>query len=419
MTSCLFYSHPFTAIIKHSLIKENLTMKEIILSIALITASSAHAGECSRQETSDEFESPIAYMDESYDENIGIGEELEREISSKMESLKTYEDRLSRFLAKSDDIKIQLSSINSFYINDINTTENKYILKKAINLDSDKYTLFLADNICHSNTELSQWCHTINIHDIHYQVDPENLFTYLFNIHKSDEINHINDTVLLAAEYSTYSDSFFYHNIIELAEKFSEFNDFNPDVYADFIGVDDIDYLNQVEEMDKLVVKLQLIEKGIVPKDYHKSMNENHSIIYAIGKEMANTVSFYHISDACKSIENETSCLTLAKLMQSDKTIMNKLMGFSIEKNIKKELGEVPTENQNKTSDAIYQVFLCYSQVEDIMYAHSLNKDLMIEYIQNADQFGELIAAKKMAYSIYNTEKKHGYNPDFNPKNCD
>ena len=392
-------------------------MKNLILSFSLLSSFALNAGECSRPDTSDEFESPIAYMEDSYYDNIEIGEYFDRDISEKFKKLKSYDKKLNEYLANSEDIKIQLSSVNSFYYSPISNAKTKSILKKAINLRSDKHTIYLADNICHTDKELSQWCHKQNIHQIHYKIDPENVSTYLSNLHTDDSTEHINNTIQLAADMGFYSNIFYYDYIIELAEKLGQFNALNPIVYSDFMQINDSE--DEIKEMNQTVTNLQLIEKGLIPENYSDNYSESTAIIYAIGKEMAKIQSFGNLAKYCEEIDNAEACIDIAKLLMEDKTIINQMIGTSI---YKKSLAILNypqeqdiTDNTNKT----YAALTCYTLPEDVMYSQLLNKDFMLKYIQDAKKSGEAYAAKQMALKIYNIEKQHGFNPDFNPNECE
>ena len=41
------------------------------------------------------------------------------------------------------------------------------------------------------------------------------------------------------------------------------------------------------------------------------------------------------------------------------------------------------------------------------------------QYLLDAIEFGEGQASENLAFKVYNTVREHGFNPDFNPKDCE
>jgi hypothetical protein len=99
---------------------------------------------------------------------------------------------------------------------------------------------------------------------------------------------------------------------------------------------------------------------------------------------------------------------------------MDQMIGFAINTEVQILLGvdeATIQENQNEINK-LNKEHLCYAQIADVMYAQITNKKLMTQYIIDAKNIGELEALKKSAYTVYNTQKENGFNPNFDPKDC-
>ena len=89
-----------------------------------------------------------------------------------------YQSKLHQYLVTDSDINTQLFSL--LFSEYFSVADAKPILQNAINKHSSKYTIYLATDVCHKYHELTDWCHQQNIHKIHKEIDPKNLFTYLY-----------------------------------------------------------------------------------------------------------------------------------------------------------------------------------------------------------------------------------------------
>jgi hypothetical protein len=396
-------------------------MEKSLLSILLLVSATLYAQECTQSELSEsteDFDSPISYMQENNENDIDYEDFFDAETSLRLDELELYNNELNRFLSESDDIKIQLSAFNSLYEKNFNIDVIKNVLKKAITPSSDRYTIFLADSLCHNKKELTDWCHHQKIHEIHREIDPENVYTYLFSLNENDIKNNTQVILDEAAYNSTYSDSFFYEYILEKAEKIESFNDANPTLFNEYSSIaspnNDKDYM---QEIKKTISSQQLIEKGIVPSDFMQHLNESTSIINAIGMEMATPMSFGEIVRSCQTLDNTDSCLDIGKALMKDKTLLSQMIGTAIITEVQKQLTtdeEIISESK-ALMDGISKQHMCYVQISDVMYAMMSNKKFITQYINDAKSIGELKAYKNLAYAVYNTEKQNGFNPDFNP----
>lgn len=330
-----------------------------------------------------------------------------------------YNRELNHFLLNSDDLKIQLSAFYSHSKINTNQAIAKNILDKAINTSSDAYTLFLADRICHNSKMLTEWCHQQNIHQIHYAVDPENFYTYLFDLHKEDNELIIQSTIAQAVERSTYANSFFFEYIIEVAEQIDIFNEENPGLYADSLRLNNSEKLNYIKELESKIFSLQLIEKGIAPPDYQQKSNDSMSITTAIGIEMARAIPYTQLTRFCRKAIDANSCLKIGELMKKDGKLMDQMIGIGLINSAQKTMViDIDIVSDNKQREQSYKQYICYVQIPDVSYALMVNKDLTTQYILDAKEFGELEAIKKMVFNVHTIEEEHGFIPDFHPHDC-
>ena len=132
--------------------------------------------------------------------------------------IEEYNQKLNNYFRNHHDTNIQMGAYLQSRKN-ANYDNLKQILSNVIHLDSDKYSISLADNICHSDKQLTDWCHNQEIHQIRNQVDPKNLNSYLTEL---DELELDSDKTALLEKASNninYSDYFMFHYILEKAKQ--------------------------------------------------------------------------------------------------------------------------------------------------------------------------------------------------------
>ena len=374
-------------------------MEKLILSILLLVSAILYAQEHDKPDTS---------------------ENIDPEKSILLKNIKLYNNELTRFLSESNDIKIQLSAYNMSFGQGPNINEIKKVLKTAITPSSDKYTIFLANSLCHNNKELTDWCHQQHIHETHGDIDPENVYTYLYDLSENKDIETIQEILNEVSVKTTYSDSFFFEYIIQMAEQIVHFNNLNPLLFNESHSIGSPGSENYLNETQSAIDRLKLVEKGIVPNDFMLYFSESTSIIAAIGFEMAKGMAYTPITRACKEINNADSCLHIGKLLKNDKTLIGQMIGFAIVRLAQEQSGadEITIQENQMKIDKINKELSCYSIIEDVTYALMSNKKLITQYLIDAKNKGELEAMRQSTYSVYNTEKKNGFNPSFDPKDC-
>lgn len=185
---------------------------------------------------------------------------------------------------------------------------------------------------------MTPWCHQNKIHEIHYQVDPENLNTHLFNIHTGDNSEDINETIRQAALNSTNSDSYLFEYVIEQAQQVDGFNRENPGVFEDYLGRNTQQALDEMQETKDEISSLRLIEKGIIPADYMQSITVANSIAAVMGIEMMQDISYRPLTISCEEIDINESCTQLSKLLRQGKTMRQKTIGFGLYEVVQKSL---------------------------------------------------------------------------------
>ena len=332
-----------------------------------------------------------------------------------------YKLELDSFLKNNHDLNTQLfgylieTEFTKSYL-----VDSKNIVSKTLNSNPNKHTIFLLDNLCHSNSKLTSFCHQHNIHKTHQKIDPENIFSYLFNLHKDDSNENLQKTIVLAAKNSTYSSSFTFNNTLKIADQIDTFLESKPQ----FID----EHKKKYFKAKNLVKELQLIERGLLsPLFFDTNNTKLHSLSFVLSKEIAILEPLNYISNACKENTIAKPCLEIAKTLQSDKTIMNQLIGSNINSSIiRKQYSESKSKANRelllstfKKDKLITGLFMCYNRIKGIEVIASWNINIMTQYIKDSLEFDEIKAAKNRAFRVYNIEKQHGYNPDFNPNECE
>lgn len=399
-------------------IKEK-TMKNLILIATLMLSSSLYAQGCSKpDESDDKFESGIEYMDEFYSEDNGLDEAFEQEFNEHIELTKKYYTALNKYLLKNKNINIQLFALHSIFDKNFAEKNGKDVLKQAISLQSDAFVLAQTVKICLSSDELKNWCHQQKIHQVHQQVDPNNLYSYLFAIH-ADNSEEAEDIIELAAQNSTYADLFYFHGIPAISAAINNFNNDNPEMYTQLLGKDKTSYTELYTNIKQEIRNNNLVAKGIIAKDFDLENSDNSSLLLTLSIKLANIMSFQSIANTCKNAVIEDSCLKIANILERDKTLMGKMVAISLKRTIYQELdNSEELEKLEQKTQAMYTKIGCYNTSPDIHYAQMYNKELMQKYILDAAKFGELTASKNLAFNIYNIEKANGFNPSFNPNDC-
>lgn len=374
-------------------------MKKPLLALLLLTSFLVIALEANRQKEIHDYP------------NNGLTEKQENNLK--------YFRELNRFFLASDDLKFQLSSLYSNSKIKTNQDTVKNILEQAINSTSDAYTLFLAERICHNFKELTSWCHQQNIHEVHYKVDPENFYTYLFDLHEEDSEFVIQSTIVQAAERSSHANSFFFEHIIEVAQQLEIFNRENPKLFAHYIGLYDSDNMTYKQELDNKVISLQLVEKGIASSDYQKHISVNTSITQAIGMEMARGMSYKSLMDFCRNAIDAKPCLVIGELLKKEGTLMVQMIGISLTNYAQNTMvigSDVILDNDKRKES--YEEYTCYAQLQEVNYALMMNKELTNQYILDAKELGEVQAMKKLVFNVFTIEEEHGFKPDFDLHEC-
>jgi len=369
-------------------------MLKFLLSLSLLTTLHSYAQEDPSQ---------TSLLEESYSE-----------IYSK---LNVFEE-LYLYLLNQDDLTIQLSIPTYSYrkFTKEYTQTYKQVLKQAINIESSPFVIFRADLICHAYSSLTEWCHKLDIHEIHQKIDPDNILSYLLNLHKNDPNNQ--QQLIVAAKYGRFSNSFYQYNTLELSEYIQDYINDNPE----FLIEDEND--SEIDDAFKEVAIQQFIAKGLSTKEELLSMEEQSNIniqSLTIGMYMANVMSNYHstLYKTCQLDEVQNECITIAKVLAKDKTLFIQSMASRLFKQQYEKVGLddkiLKLEEQQK---AFYKKIGCYS-VPDVNIAIIINEEISKFYLKNLKEFGEIQALKLLAFKVYNIEKEHGYNPDFNPNDCE
>ena len=331
--------------------------------------------------------------------------------------LNAYEG-LYLYLLNQNDLAIQLSIPTYSYRKFTKEYTNTYkrVLKRAINIDSSPFVIFRADTICHAYSSLTDWCHEMNIHNIHQKIAPDNVLTYLLNLHTEDPNNP--KYLLAAAKYGQFSNTFHHYNTIELSEYIQDYIKDNPEFLNDDENGSEID-----DELKDSFTQ-QYIAKGLITKEELQALEEQtntNTITLTIGMLMANAFPNYYsqLLKTCQNNEIQDACTTIANILAKDKTMIINSFASGLLKQQYELLGlEDEIFKLEKQNQIIHKKLSCYSAI-DVNVATILNFEIAKSNVQNIKKFGELEALKLLAFKVYNIEKEHGYNPDFNPNDCE
>ncbi len=314
---------------------------------------------------------------------------------------KAYNQALYTFLRHNSSPKIQLISYSSYLSDEEKDFKAiKQVLDKTINTKSDEQTLFLADNLCHTDKKLKSWCHKKQIHQIHQQVDPENIMTYVNALHDEESPQSTSKWVNLVSNKSSYSNSFFFELSLLLSEQVSLFNQSNPSLFNNE---------REINNLSKRAIELRLIEKGLINQNYRENFPKTVAIIESIGIVMAQTVAFRYFTEPCKNDRFTNQCKHFSTVLQSSKSYLDAMIGEAIGKMI----GET-SQTSNK-----WKQLSCFISLNDVNATLVYNSVLAQQYLKDAIEFSEVEAWNKLAYKVYNIERSHGFNPDFNPHDCE
>jgi len=336
-------------------------------------------------------------------------------------AIKNYHQQLTDHLRNHYDPNIQLKAY-LWPFKTVNHEKIKLTLSPIINLSSDKFSIFLADNVCHSIVEITDWCHGKDIHDIRQQIDPKNLNSYLYELSDFDNDFEINELLETAADKSNYADSFFFHYIKETVNQIDIFNQQNENLYNAYISYDrtkDEDFLDELLED---INNSYLFSKEFNLEDLNLEISKSDSVITLIGIMMAySTPSMRHLTDSCKKAENSEACLDLSQLLISSKTLLYQTIGFHLKiealKTLNKDIRLIQKAELKKQqfSDA----HICYSQTTDLTLATYFNLDFTDQYFNDLATFGEFTAWKNLALKVHENQVNNGLVSDFDPNNCE
>ncbi len=317
---------------------------------------------------------------------------------------KAYNKTLYSFLRQHSSPKIQLIGYSTYLPDEKKDFKSiKQVLDKTINIKSDEQTLFLADNLCHTDKKLETWCHKKQIHQIHQQVDSENIITYANALHETNDEQKVIEWLDLVTNQSTYSNSFLFELSLILSKEISLFNDKNTSL---FLNQDKSETLSYVKE-------LRLIEKGLINQDLFENYHEALSYIISTGMMMAQSVSVRSFSKFCKSDKFYEQCHHIAETLKTEKTFIGQIIADSISR----KLNGIIEPNRFGTKS--YQKASCYSQSQDMIFAQFMNRDYARQFILDAIEYNEGQAIENLAFKVYDTVRAHGFNSDFNPHDCE
>ncbi len=403
-------------------------MKKIAFSffIALtlsLTSTGVLAQGCSKSDDSSaEFESPIDYMqDESLADEADF-EQLQKdameefyaqnpEMKASMEMVQKYSKALFADLQNNPDTNIQILALMNGMYSKSTDDERKKVLKKAINQDASAYTLFIANQLCQSQTTLKDWCQSQKIAQLNLQKDDKNLAIYLQQLSHASNDEEQQDILEQAASRSEYINNYRYYYTLKVVAAIEEFNQ----SYSDLNVLTDLLIQTVNGEGIAQFDTKELKSKGLLKKDLTTAINESLPFTMAMSVDANGFMLGYELNRLCEKAINAENCLVIADIYAKSSSFMDKMQAQSLKHLANKALG---VEDNSKVDHfaGIEQLSCLTNGI--VMQASAVDKDLMILFIKEARKHGEQAAAKKMAQQVYNTIKQHGYNPSFDPKTC-
>jgi hypothetical protein len=338
------------------------------------------------------------------------------------DSEEIYQKYFLDYWKNSSNTNFQLSTYYTFDVDDSGFVLIKKLLQKVINPNSDKYTIYQADNICHNIQELTEWCHNLRIHQTHYQIDPNNVNTYILDMHHSDNENHIKDVLVKAGRNSKYSDSFFTKSLLNNTDLFLKFHNKHQNILQSKFG-DDMKYL--VDEIKQISIDNNLIEKGLMVDSIDSLVNYIMSSYLAGMASMEQSTLLFLFLEICKKEVNAEKCNYLSRIMVNsfDSNLVYATRGKDWEVFVhtshilnlhESEIKKIKFDNR-KTKAKIS----CYISPKDIEFSSTFNREISQQYLLDQKNHGELEASIRMAFKVYETIKENGFNPAFNPNDCE
>lgn len=332
-----------------------------------------------------------------------------------------YDQQLIEYYKNHYDRKIQLAAyLQSRKNTDIDKL--KLILSNVLRLDSDKYSLYLVDNICHSVKEITDWCHIMDIHGIRYRVDPKNLNSYLSNLDELESESEKTALLEIASKTSDYNDSFQFYYVLETAKQIDIFNFQNKKLYEASLEHDSQRSKRYLDKTQKDIENSYLFMNEYTVEEIELELSKSASVIMAIGIDMAISMPYLRtVYDNCKKIENASACLHIAELQIHSKSLIDQIFGPAIKVMALKAL--------NKDDSIVNEAELqqqrfrdsqsCYLKTQDIYLAMSLGQHFSRPYINDLIEHGDFIAVKNLALKIHKIQVDNGLVSDFDPNDCE
>lgn len=333
-----------------------------------------------------------------------------------------YQKYFFDYWTTSTNVNFKLSTYYGFDEEDSEFKLIKNILQTVIKPSADKYTIYQADNICHTIKDLTDWCHDQDIHKIHYQIDPENVNAYILDLHTGDNEKHIKSILEKATRKSKYSDSFYMASIINNAELLMEFHIQFPDALKLGYGDDIQDFIS---EMKKDTLEYRLKEKGLIKDSFDEIMNYALSSYFVGMTSLEQHTTLFFLLEICQNLKHVNQCNSISRILinspDTDSEYATGKRDWEIFVNTSEVLQINKSEIVNITANNKKREIKirCYTSPDEIEFSLSFNITISRQYFLDKQKHGELEASKRVAHEVYETIKQHGFQPDFNPNDCE
>lgn len=336
------------------------------------------------------------------------------------------DDKITQYFKKywedSNNINFKLSTYYVLEDVDTNFTIIKKIISKAISSNPDKYTIYQADVICHEYKELTKFCHSLRIHQLHYEVDPHNINTYLLDLHKSDDEEHnkkvLSNVLLTGTTFNSFNVDSILVNKNTLKELYSE----NPQLYT----LEDGDNVYEsIQDIKKEIRNNDVIQKGLIDETIDEAANNAQSLFMAMMTSAELNTSWSQLSELClnKHYAKECNRISRIKIMSFDRIFLfgtgEFVWGIFNKSSKSLDLDESVVKSFKVSFEKLDNSIDCYLEPTDVENSVLFNNFLASQYFLNIQQHGELEASKRLSFSVYNKLIKNGFKPDFNPNDCE
>jgi hypothetical protein len=322
----------------------------------------------------------------------------------------------------SDNINFQLSTY--YFIEDIDDKFSliKKLISKTVQSNPNKFTIYQVNVVCHQYQELTEFCHSLNIHQLHYKTDPQNINSYLLDLHNGDDEKHIKVVLSNALRNGTIVNSFIVDLVLNNKDWIKGFYNQYPQIYSYEAGEEIYDSL---QDLKKEIINNNILQKGLIDETIEKAANHAQFLFMSMMISGEFYTSWAMLRELCQNNKYAKECSHISKtnIKSFGRVLIIGMMEFKWDsfKNSSKliELNESVNKSFIESIKKRDKSIECYLNHEDVNYGLMFNNKLGNNYYLNILQHGELEASKRLSFDVYNRLINNGFKPSFNPNDCE